>query len=93
MSQNIRTSKVVVEIPPRLIKQIYDDTVKRVFSRTAEPATFEIEGIISIPNVLELRSVSYDVSDVFYHANSSFLGQSSGEATLTLEVVRLFPNL
>lgn len=87
------TSKVVVEVPPNLIHKIYADTVKRVFTRTNEPVTLEIEGIISIPNVVEFFSVSYDLSDVFYHPDGSFGGREEGSATLTLHVLRAFPNL
>lgn len=93
MPTTLSTSKVVIEIPPHLIKKIYNDTVKRVFTRTNEPVTFEIEGIIAIPNVVELFAVSYDLSDVFYHPDGSFHARVEGKATLTLSVVRSFPDL
>lgn len=98
MPTTLRTSKVVIEIPPHLIQKIYADTVKRVFSRTNEPVTFEIEGIIAIPNVVELYSVSYDMGDVFFNPDGSyhkgsFYDRAVGQATLTLGVVRIFPDL
>lgn len=93
MPTTLSTSKVVIEIPPHLIQKIYNDTVKRVFSRTNEPVTFEIEGIISIPNVVELYSVGFDLGQVEFHSDASIVGRSTGNATLTLNVVRLFPDL
>jgi len=98
MPTTISTSKVVIEIPPHLIQKIYADTVKRVFSRTNEPVTFEIEGIIAIPNVVELYAVSYDMGDVFFNPDGtyhkgSFYDRAVGQATLTLSMVRVFPDL
>lgn len=93
MAQTISTSDIVIEIPLHLILKIYADTVKRVSTQTGEPATFEIEGIISIPNVIQVLAVGYEIPEYHSTEEAGMYRIPNPLATLTLKLYRVFPDL
>ncbi|AXG66881.1 hypothetical protein HOU08_gp155 [Dickeya phage vB_DsoM_JA29] len=93
MCQTISTSDVVIELPYAIVEKVYKDISLQVTNKQHEPASLEIEGIITIPNVLQLINVSYDTGSVQFSAPGMMRMEVSGNATLTLRVLRLFPNL